>query len=81
MMVKIKPITILNKTYTQLYIDTVDVILNVQVNILYTLATENRELLGYQKLVLSGEDYNKWSDDDSYIIKKVAQALGVELDN
>lgn len=58
--------------YFNVEISSVELFTKVSVRIL--LLDENKQMIGFKDLVLSGQEYLDWKDD-SYIIDKVKQFL------
>lgn len=73
----IQPSTITDvKTVTSFRTSIQDLTLFTSVTLRVELLNEQGGLIDLRYIVLSGDDYNNWNNDDSYIINKVAEKLG-----
>lgn len=80
-MIPIKPITFLGETYTAIKIGQIAVDLDASATIPVTIHTTKDEATpSHSRIVkLEAETYAAWGNDDSYIVKAVSSALGVEI--
>ena len=46
---------------------------------LYQLLTEDKSVLSQGNIVIDGEDYNAWSDDDNYLFDWAAEKLNLTI--
>lgn len=74
----IKPITILGKTGSILYIDQYSGIPGQSVTINYGIVNTNWERIAGGSEMLSGDDYNNWGDTDDYLVTKLCERIKVE---
>lgn len=59
--------------YFKVFVDGLDLFKSVRLRI--DLISDNNEYVETRFLTLSGDDYNNWMNDDSYILEKVSQFL------
>lgn len=55
-------------TVTSLAIDVRSMTLGVSVSLMVRLLTSNGSIADVQVMEMSGDDYNNWGDDDSYVV-------------
>jgi hypothetical protein len=46
---------------------------------LYQLLTEDKSVLSQGNIVIDGQDYNAWSDDDNYLFDWAAEQLNLTI--
>lgn len=63
--------------YTQFQITTIEIILNTKANIRVILFSEDRTRCQDKYLVMEGEDYALWGDQDNYVYLWVCNQLGI----
>lgn len=64
------------KTITNFRLTTQDLILFTSVTFRVELLNDVGNLVDLKYVVISGDDYANWNNDDQYIINKVAERLG-----
>jgi hypothetical protein len=64
------------KTITNFRLTTQDLVLFTSVTFRVELLNDTGNLLDLKYVVVSGDDYSNWNNDDTYIINKVAEKLG-----
>lgn len=71
---------------TSFKVDVIDLQLNISATFrvvlygeTYLANTEYKMVVGVENILLDGDDYKLWSNDDDFIIKYVAKKLGLTL--
>ena len=64
------------KTITNFKLSTQDLQLFTSVTFRCELLNDNGSLIDLKYVVIDGDDYKNWNNDDQYIINKVAEKLG-----
>ena len=64
------------KTITNFRLSTQDLQLFTSVTFRVELLSDVGNLIDLKYVVISGDDYKNWNNDDQYIINKVAEKLG-----
>lgn len=78
----IEPSTqIVTNIITSFTVTVTDVVLFTSANLLVNLYNADPLLVKTVYMTLSGESYNNWANDDSYIIQYVATQLGFVITN
>jgi hypothetical protein len=67
------------KTITDFKLSTQDLVLFTSVTFRVELLNNAGNLIDLKYVVISGDDYKNWNNDDQYIINKVAEKLGFIL--
>lgn len=67
------------KTITNFRLSTQDLQLFTSVTFRVELLSDVGNLIDLKYVVISGDDYKNWNNDDNYIINKVAEKLGLIL--
>ena len=75
---KIKEIQIWNEVASQILIRVTSVELNTSCSIFYELQSNEGKHLISGNLVIEGEDYTNWGNDDSYLTDIILQKLNLE---
>jgi hypothetical protein len=65
------------KTITNFRATIQDLQLFTSVSLRVELLGEEGNLISIQYVILSGDDYAGWNNDDNYIVNKVAEKLGL----
>jgi hypothetical protein len=65
------------KTITNFRLSTQDLQLFTSVTFRVELLSDVGNLIDLKYVVISGDDYKNWNNDDQYIINKVAEKLGL----
>ncbi len=76
-------INIQDKTYTtttvakSIEIDSAEIKLGESARFMVKLLDENENLVGIERVEISGTDYSNWGSDDQYVIDYILNALGL----
>ena len=77
--VSIKPVDyVITSTLTSFSFNVLDFTPFQSVTFRVVLFTDNSPKK-VEKVVMQGEDYARWGQDDNYVIQYIAKAIGVEL--
>ena len=74
-----KPIVIDKGNAIKIYIDVGRLILHTSVEIFVTFCDENDQHLSREMILLEGEEYSNWGNDDQYLIDMVCSKLNLEV--
>jgi hypothetical protein len=67
------------KTATGFRVEIQELTLFQSVRLRVELLNESGNLIELKFVVLEGDDYMNWNNDDSYVLKKVAEKLGLQI--
>lgn len=67
------------KTATSFRVEIQELILFEHVNVRVELLNDNGHIVHIKYVLIDGDDYKNWNNDDSYIIQKVAEKLGLHI--
>lgn len=58
-------------------IESGEVKLNQSASFVVKMLDENGRLVGIERVVISGDDYTNWGNDDSYVVELIMTKLGL----
>lgn len=80
-------VNVVQKDYLKVYenikfftINIVSLQLNISVGLSVSLYNSNNNLLITENLLISGEEYSNWSNDDAYLAQLVANKLNLRIE-
>jgi hypothetical protein len=67
------------KTATSFRVEIQELTLFQSVNVRVELLNDNGHIVHIKYVLIDGDDYKNWNNDDRYIIQKVAEKLGIVI--